>query len=145
MNMVEDKNPKDSTGETHLHSAAENGHLDMCNLILKNTKEIGTRDGNGWTPLHYSAQNNHILVHEAIMKMSKDKNPENSEGFTPLHLAAADGEGGFSMRLACLMACLLLHTAYHAHGYLLCVSPTPVVASTVFTASWYIRLRRPSW
>ena len=33
---VNNKNPKDKYGETPLHEAADNGHYEICQLIIEN-------------------------------------------------------------------------------------------------------------
>ena len=33
---VDNKNPKDEYGETPLHEAADNGHYEICKLIIEN-------------------------------------------------------------------------------------------------------------
>ena len=54
---AEDKNPKDNFGFTPLHLAAENGHLELCQLIIENVQDKNPK--NSWdkiTPL----QNDHF-------------------------------------------------------------------------------------
>ena len=52
MDHLDDKNPQHNNGMTPLHSAAHNGHLDVCKLIMKNILNKNPPDGCGMTPLH---------------------------------------------------------------------------------------------
>jgi ankyrin repeat protein len=61
-----EKNPKNDDHFTPLHMAAMNGHLQTCNLIIKNICNRYTRSG-------------------------KPKNPESPDRTTPLHIAALNG------------------------------------------------------
>ena len=53
---------------TPLHSAAENGHLRVCELIINKVSEKNPKDLQGWTPLHSAAQNGHLEVCELILR-----------------------------------------------------------------------------
>ena len=93
---AEDKNPRDSGGKTPLHIAAENGCLDICELIVKNTcvKDKNPRLGNRWvrdlkgeTPLHLAAKGGHFKVCQLILAYAEDKNPKRRDGMTPGQLS----------------------------------------------------------
>ena len=93
---TEDKNPRDVDGQTPLHIAAENGCLDICELILKNpdVKDKNPRLGNRWvrdlkgeTPLHLAAKGGHLEVCQLILTYAEDKNPKRSDGMTPGQMA----------------------------------------------------------
>ena len=47
-----DKNPVDNFGVTPFHSAAQNGHLTVCKLIIEKAKDKNPKDMIGETPLH---------------------------------------------------------------------------------------------
>ena len=100
MDCVEDKNPKDSNGETPLHRAAESGHLDICKLILenpsvkdKNPKCLKSwdreycRDLKGETPLHLAAKGRHLTICQLILTYTNNKSPKRTDGKTPGQLA----------------------------------------------------------
>ena len=82
------RNPADKGGLTPLHIAAKCGHLDICEIILKNVKcnknpEAPSHHGN--TPLHLAAKKGNLDVYNLIIKYTKgiiNINPKNSEGTT---------------------------------------------------------------
>jgi ankyrin repeat protein len=50
MNTLENRNPADISGITPIHLASENGHYEMCCLIMDTMKTKSVADINGWTP-----------------------------------------------------------------------------------------------
>jgi len=68
-------------GKQALHYAAEEGHLDSLQLLLKFGAYTEFRDNWGNTPLHYASMNNHfecakkLLIYGArVTPMNKDCN-----------------------------------------------------------------------
>ena len=61
-----DVNSKDPSGYTPLHLACENGHKEVVQLMLKESKELGidvnSKDQYGSTPLHLACENGHMEV-----------------------------------------------------------------------------------
>ena len=55
------KNPKDNSGTTPLHLAAENGRVGLYQLILKHAEEKNPRDIHGRTPIDLSDGHKNIL------------------------------------------------------------------------------------
>ena len=83
-------------GQTPLHSAAQNGHLEVCRLIMNNVIDRNPKDQRGVTPLHLAAYGGHLEVCRHIMESNRDfceplKNPKDRWGQTPLHRAADSG------------------------------------------------------
>ena len=83
--------PKDSKGWMPIHYAAQNGHLHLCQFILKNINTENLRNYVGDTPLHAAARNGHLKVCALILGNLKEQNPRNKAGVTPLHLASLNG------------------------------------------------------
>ena len=58
-----DVNCVDSKGETPLHYASWNGHLDVvCVLISECKANINVKDAGGHTPLHVAALRSHVIA-----------------------------------------------------------------------------------
>ena len=49
------KNPKNAWGETPLHYACRNGHLDCVEILFETEKDFYLLDNNEFTPLHTAA------------------------------------------------------------------------------------------
>ena len=64
-----EKNPRNDIGFTPLHSAAQNGHFDVCQLILSFIQDKNPKsDITDITPLHYAAKNGHFEVCKLIVE-----------------------------------------------------------------------------
>ena len=102
---LRDKNPGKTSllnryGQTPLHWAAKNGHIEVCKLILEGTSDKNPAEIKypRQTPLHYAAYHGHPEVCKLIMdsisvvKIGFDKNPASGyKGGTPFHCAAEQG------------------------------------------------------
>ena len=75
---IEDKNPKDFTGETPLHRAAKKGDLPICRLIIEHLPDKNPRNflESGDTLLHWAAKKGHLSLCKLIIKNVQDKNPQ---------------------------------------------------------------------
>ena len=78
-----------------LHIAAEKGHFEICEMILK-SKQVKNKTAldsdKRWCPLHFAVFNGHFEVAKLIFEHIEDKNPENRYGITPLLPAAGFGK-----------------------------------------------------
>lgn len=61
-------------GWTPIHQAAENGHEQVCKLIMDKIKDKNPADLKGRTPLHIAAKNGYLAVCELILDELEDKN-----------------------------------------------------------------------
>ena len=90
-----DKNPDFNANEeygTALHEFAQIGHLDICEIIIKDIGK-GRHPTNymGRTPFHDAASSGHLAICQLIIEHFDDKNPRDGEWLTPLHIAAENG------------------------------------------------------
>ena len=65
---IENKNPASKDGWTPFHSAAQNGHLEICKLFMENIKDINPFSEYGMTPFDIADSENHYKVCEIISK-----------------------------------------------------------------------------
>ena len=74
---TEDIDPKNDFGWTPLHSAAENGHLEVCKLIIEKIEDKSPKSNFDKTPLHLAAKSGHFEVCKLIIENTEDINPKN--------------------------------------------------------------------
>ena len=51
MENLDDKNPRDGSGKTPLHEAAQNGHVELFEYIMDKVDEKEPKDYSGRTPV----------------------------------------------------------------------------------------------
>ena len=95
---VDARNGSPTQGQTALMAAAEEGLLELAELLLVNGADVNAkRRGVDGTPLHLAAYQGHLAVAELLLDHGAAVNEMNGEGGTPLHEAALFGahrEGG---------------------------------------------------
>lgn len=88
--VVRDLRNHDLDGRTAVHSAAENGRVDVMKLLEEAGADLDATDYNCATVLHISVWQGHYNLSRKLLSQisihCKDKN-----GFTPLHFAADQG------------------------------------------------------
>ena len=87
-------NPARADGFTALHFAAEQGHFDVCEYLIKylDGEDKNPKDKYGRTPMHLAAYFGELEIVKCIMDKLEDKNPKNLDGQTPMHLAVQEGD-----------------------------------------------------
>ena len=63
-----DKNPKDFEGTTPLHVAAENGDLELCELIVENVTDKSPLNNKQETPKDLAYKNGNLYLSEVLSK-----------------------------------------------------------------------------
>ena len=80
---------------TPLHFAANNGHLEICQLIISNVddKNPNANWAGEASPYHLASEKGHLEVVKLFLETLTDKNPmdEPPKRGTPLHLAIENG------------------------------------------------------
>ena len=76
------KNPNSGNfyGETPIHRAALNGHLEILKLLVSYTDDPNVSDSQGWTPIHWSA--NHLGLNSQIIGSSNQKSKSKIDKFS---------------------------------------------------------------
>ena len=88
-------------GTTPLWAAAQNGHTDICGLLLAHDSDVNEVNlETKMTALHLAALRGHESVVEALLSWGAIVDPKNHAGATPLHLACQEGH------LACVLVLL---------------------------------------
>jgi len=78
-------------GWTCLMIAANNGHLDICRLLIDKGAQVEAKNGGGWTPLHCSADRGHVEIVRLLCDHGADVEARTISGWRPLHWAAYYG------------------------------------------------------
>ena len=88
-----DVNAKDKDERTPLHLAAQYGHTEIVELLLKKESiDVNAKNKYGQTPLHHAAWEDHTAIVELLLKKkSIDVNAKDEYDQTPLHSAAWEG------------------------------------------------------
>jgi ankyrin repeat protein len=55
-----DIHAKNNYGETPLHFASRNGHLEVVKYLKSVGADINAKNNNSWTPLHSASYNGHL-------------------------------------------------------------------------------------
>jgi len=91
---VQDKNPQTAANSgvcTQMHAAADNGHFEICRVILDNMEDKNPVDSFGTTPLYLAAMRGHLETYRLILENVQVKNPANEFGHTLFSLAVDRG------------------------------------------------------
>ena len=78
---------RDRRGGTPLQDAAQDGFLEVVQLLLDNRADPNAQKEDHWQALHCAAGNGHLEVVELLLKHGGDLHARNGEGETPLQVA----------------------------------------------------------
>lgn len=81
----------DEVGLASIHWAADRGHVNIIELLLKNGANIDLQDVDGQTPLHYAASCGHLNCVKFLLKKGARKDILDIEGKDPYN-SATDNE-----------------------------------------------------
>jgi len=84
-----DLEAKNMFGETPLHVAAINGHIDVVEVLLDKGADLNAKNLLGNTPLHLAASRSQKDMAEILITRGADLEAKNRFVKTPLHLAAS--------------------------------------------------------
>uniref|UniRef100_A0A671S5E5 Histone-lysine N-methyltransferase EHMT1-like n=1 Tax=Sinocyclocheilus anshuiensis TaxID=1608454 RepID=A0A671S5E5_9TELE len=91
LNALEDGNEK---RKTSLHCAAEEGHKEICHILVQAGANLDMCDAEQRTPLMYACENNHLETVKYLLKAGASTGHKDMRGSTCLHLAARGGHTG---------------------------------------------------
>ena len=75
-------------GWTCLMTAACNGHLDICRLLIDKGAQVEAINSIGWTPLHQAARYGYVGIVRLLCDRGADVEARDNDDRRPLHLAA---------------------------------------------------------
>jgi hypothetical protein len=93
-----DVNAIDDEGNTPLHNACFESHLEIVRLLLESGANVNAKNYEqpfwyGHTPLHYAAgSKNNVEIIGLLLNSGADINAKDYEGDTPLHIACHQGK-----------------------------------------------------
>ncbi|XP_056113335.1 histone-lysine N-methyltransferase EHMT1a isoform X4 [Rhinichthys klamathensis goyatoka] len=80
--------------KTPLHCAAEEGHKEICHILVQAGANLDMCDVEQRTPLMYACENNHLETVKYLLKAGASTGHKDMRGSTCLHLAARKGHTG---------------------------------------------------
>lgn len=60
-------NELDRFGQTALHIACYEGHIDIVRILIRKMANLNVQDKNGWSPLHSAASVGHLEICELLI------------------------------------------------------------------------------
>ena len=84
-------NQLDSTKQTALMLATNNGHADMVRFLLGKGADAGKTDADGMTPLMHAGNLGSVAITKALINAKVDVNRQDPGGHTAIHFAAWSG------------------------------------------------------
>ena len=78
-------------GITPLHSAVQNGHLEIVEILIASGGLVNKASNNGNTPLYMASSKGHLEIVKVLIASGGLVNEANNNGFTPLSVAQMNG------------------------------------------------------
>jgi hypothetical protein len=91
-----------SNGNTPIHIAAQNGHIDLLNFLIERKADVNAKNGKGNSPIHMAISYDYYDCVKALVEAGGDINAVNAAGY-PGH-KGIDGD-------KCIPLCALIQTA----------------------------------
>jgi ankyrin repeat protein len=86
-----DVNANNEDGETALHRASINGHLEVVKLLIENNADVNAINEQEETALHIASFNEHLEVVKLLIENNANVNAKDEDGGTALHNASLYG------------------------------------------------------
>ena len=87
-------NPARADGFTALHFAAEQGHFDVCEYLIKylDGEDKNPKDKDGCTPMYLAVRRGHNEICKVFIDLGANPNPTTNEGRSALEDATISGQ-----------------------------------------------------
>lgn len=83
---------RDDAGDTPLHVACRQGHLEAANVLVANGADVDSRNAAHLGALHTAAENGLVEIVEILLRSGAQMDAcDDADRCTPLHLAAIEG------------------------------------------------------
>jgi ankyrin repeat protein len=86
-----DVKAKDEWGQTPLHRASIENHIETAKLLIEAGADVKAKDKWGATPLHWASVKNSIELAVLLIEKGADVGAKDNDGWTPLYVAHSDG------------------------------------------------------
>ena len=80
-------NKTNNNGDTPLHNASDNGHLEVVNVLVGAGAEVNKTNIDGNTPLHEASRIGRFEVVKALIRANAHVRIENCQGNAPVDVA----------------------------------------------------------
>lgn len=87
----DDGTESDDYYQTSLHIAADGGHDNMVDMLLRSGTAVDQPDSESNTPLHIAVIRNRVSVLKRLLEHGANPNAKNAAGWTPVHFAVQTG------------------------------------------------------
>ena len=77
-------------GQTPLHWASWNNHIEIAMLLIARGADVRAKDDDGKTPLHRASWNNHIEIAKLLLDRGAEVKAGDEDGQTPLDKAQSE-------------------------------------------------------
>jgi ankyrin repeat protein len=85
-----DPNVRDSDGNTPLHLALMDGHVEVAEILLDIGVDVNARNNYNTIPLHLASQGGHLKLVQMLLDRYADVNACDKSYKTPLHFVLQD-------------------------------------------------------
>ncbi len=101
-----DPNSTNMVGETKLHTAAEDGHIEMVKELLRAKADVNCKSRYRCTPLHYAGWNGDVGMVRLLLRLGGDVYVTNFQGETAVDYCLASRKGKHADTLSCLTSAI---------------------------------------
>ena len=85
-----DPNARDNDGNTPLHLASRNGHVEVAEMLLDLGVDPNARNNYNTIPLHFASQGGHLKLVQMLLDRCADVNVRDENYRTSLHWVLQD-------------------------------------------------------
>ncbi|CAC5358039.1 unnamed protein product [Mytilus coruscus] len=84
-----EENEKDENGRTSLHTAAEDGNVELIKILMEHDADLDIPMNNGMTPIYIACRENRLEAVKMLFSCQADINKCDAIGWSPLHVSTS--------------------------------------------------------